>query len=727
MKKIIIILVFLLLNITFVNANIWEVKMNNLSFEKINLSLDKDDEIINYSTSENWKINVVIRNRKDWYKEFLFKDWKKWKEYKSIDYMKCDNLWKDCIYLVHKNTNNIDNLKWNSKISINKNNNYIIKNGKQIFEWKNIEIKWINFTKRYFIFSTNIFNEKEMTLDKKYYLLIYKDEKIRVIYFKDIKELIRLKFSKNYNNIVLWYRNSKWEKKMSFNFKELENEVSDFKFIGNKLYIQYINNIYLNNKKVTNIDKWEDDFFYKKKIDIDNFFISQDWKKVSFIASDKKEDYNYEYYFIKNWIKEKSYDYIWKADCDELLINCIYVARDIDKNYIIVKNWKEILKTSEKIKKLIVSETFSSYSYLKIDNNWDYFVIKDWIEWKKYKFITKLEYIWNTNNINYLASNNIYMSAKNKDNILNKNQDYYYTFRSLDYFLIINKKEFYNYNFKDILKNVWNNTFLTVWNTWEFWKTTFIKVKRIPKLDNKKIEKYYIKIKSKRLLEDNLKNNIFVKYDKKINIFLKKTKIEKLIKILNKIDNFDTKKLSYKNKQLLKYLEWKIGLFLYDNKNIKKDFIYNTISFRRNQKEFMSYLWTIDSESMSFWESSYVSIELNDIKILKNIWNFKLKKISMQWGEGADYYTFYYKNNKWKIFLVKIVWLPIAYGSKEIKNKIPQCDNKNYCIKNNSLSLKNYYISRIDFLSENENIEKNEKDRTKKLFMNSYIDLYFWK
>jgi len=46
------------------------------------------------------------------------------------------------------------------------------------------------------------------------------------------------------------------------------------------------------------------------------------------------------------------------------------------------------------------------------------------------------------------------MSAKNKDNILNKNQDYYYTFRSLDYFLIINKKEFYNYNFKDILKNV---------------------------------------------------------------------------------------------------------------------------------------------------------------------------------------------------------------------------------------------------------------------------------
>jgi len=63
---------------------------------------------------------------------------------------------------------------------------------------------------------------------------------------------------------------------MSFNFKELENEVSDFKFIGNKLYIQYINNIYLNNKKVTNIDKWEDDFFYKKKIDIDNFFISQD-------------------------------------------------------------------------------------------------------------------------------------------------------------------------------------------------------------------------------------------------------------------------------------------------------------------------------------------------------------------------------------------------------------------------------------------------------------------
>lgn len=321
----------------------------------------------------------------------------------------------------------------------------------------------------------------------------------------------------------------------------------------------------------------------------------------------------------------------------------------------------------------------------------DYFKITFYVDdIKNYSDIEKIvkKHYWEWCVVNWLKYNNInwYYDIDIGDNsILRKKvQDWPICMKNwvsiIFYNKKINKVVYWNvwqesqFNFTWIYDSSFN-TDKTILNSFKFinkWITNKIKIKS-SKLISKDL------ILSKKDLEKTIK---WRKYKNIIDNLVLKLSDKKLVSVYKKLEkiNLNSKKIK-KYKNILIYLQSKIWLEIWNTDWIKKEIIKNIISYKDNKNEFIKY--------NTDWNYSWLhepseERELNDIKILKKIWDFKLISYWLKWYDNVNDFKFKYQNSYWEKYYIIFNW---EYSSYE-----PDIDKYKRYEK-----ILNSYISYINF------------------------------
>jgi len=267
-----------------------------------------------------------------------------------------------------------------------------------------------------------------------------------------------------------------------------------------------------------------------------------------------------------------------------------------------------------------------------------------------------------------------------KIEIIFKNEDSNYP---IDIYTLNSYKK-WDISFKYLLYNNYKN--LDYWkniytiNAYEWDNITTIKININIKKEffvewDNNISKNIIKIKSQKLV---VKDFILSKRDLEKTFKWKKNKVnidniilklsdKKLVSVYNKLEKLDlnSKKIKrYKN--ILKYLQSKIWLEIWKKDWIKKEVIKNVISYKDNYNEFIKYNTDLNS---SWWHESTEKRELDDIKILKTIWDFKLISYWFTWYDNVNSFKFKYQNSVWEKYYLIFDWEYSSYEPDIYKYK----------------------------------------------------------
>lgn len=154
----------------------------------------------------------------------------------------------------------------------------------------------------------------------------------------------------------------------------------------------------------------------KEYDEISELKYSPDWKNISFIA--KK---NWKYFIVKNWIEWEKYDIIYDSKYSEDWKHFTFLVIKNSK-IVLIKDWVETKENYEELNNISKDNPINkSYdieknSYKKsIDwksygfiakKDWKYFLVKDWIESKKYNIISDFHFSPDWNSYYFLAIDN---------------------------------------------------------------------------------------------------------------------------------------------------------------------------------------------------------------------------------------------------------------------------------------------------------------------------------
>ena len=119
---------------------------------------------------------------------------------------------------------------------------------------------------------------------------------------------------------------------------------------------------------------------------------SPDWKSFSFVLEKSLWDDKYELYIVKDWLEIKTnyhniYDLIYSPNWKGLT----FIATDKDNKFFIVKDWVEWKKYDE-ISSYKYSPDWKDFIFIARKND-SSIIVKNWIEWsKKYSYINNLQF-----------------------------------------------------------------------------------------------------------------------------------------------------------------------------------------------------------------------------------------------------------------------------------------------------------------------------------------------
>jgi hypothetical protein len=122
-----------------------------------------------------------------------------------------------------------------------------------------------------------------------------------------------------------------------------------------------------------------------------------DGKSISFVA----KNFDDKYLLVKDWEESELYDYVYPPNYSADSNSISFQAKLNDK-MLLIKDWKEIKREGT----LYVdthSSKGNSFSFLHKDNNDKFRVVKDGKNSPIYDGINYLSYVWNTENISFLA------------------------------------------------------------------------------------------------------------------------------------------------------------------------------------------------------------------------------------------------------------------------------------------------------------------------------------
>lgn len=378
-------------------------------------------------------------------------------------------------------------------------------------------------------------------------------------------------------------------------------------------------------------------FSYSKKIWQDNYQIIKNWKKLwePFYWNPYFRYSNYEdslSIIPSYWVLYKDWKKYWKEYYKivnyKYWPNWIYsviVENECCWKYSMFINWNKIGWEYDLINKFWIEFSIDwMHTAFLAKKNWNYIIVKDWIE------IT--EFVDGNTYFFFDKENNFYYIWREWDIKLE-----YWTRLSWRNNIIKNWKKI-TWSFDDVNSVVYNKSDNSIYFMWrKDWISWLYKTNNINKTNinnNKKTEW----IKQVILLKNNLKNTKWNKYVLKFDEIIPKLTDEKLLSINKKLEKFDLNNSKYKNfKEILTYLKLKIELELY-NRNINNDIFF--------KQEYYNECHKLDNLKTLYLYKNWEKIEIaNEI-------NWKINDVRQEWGK--IYYTWDSQIDPWeKIYDIK--------------------------------------------------------------------------
>lgn len=585
MKKYIFLILFIVL-FDCISINV------NANYEKIN---GWYEEIYNLLYSPDWKSFLYIAM--DNGKSFIVKDWVKLKEYQRVSDIQYSSNSKDYIYKAEDN--------WVI---------YIVKNWIEIYS-NTSEIRGVskmNYSENLNSFSFEFWSSLERTIIKDWIEYNKYKSNTNWIYSKDWKTFwyIWRKWNNSYV-IINWIVKSKWYPIIKY--LQFSPNWNSFSF-----------EVYSTFTKKNSIVKDGNEF--NKYNYATELVYDSTWNNYSYIANDYFDDPIFVgqkklmWFVVTNWIEWKKYNSVFKLWYSDKWDNLIYTATQHTNNFttesFIVENWidsKERYLYKKGIKNiifLIYSSNGGSKSILMRDYNKEY-VIKDWVESKRYRSIKwhKYELNWNNSmfydNINkgikivdkkwelikydFQWTNRLVINWIEKNryalvkevNYSNDWQNYSLTWLDLSNFEIINNWIKTDEYISDLPLKSYGTNVIKNWKKIEWFNETTLSIfspdskgfqfiaivewkhylyKEIFSSDFKNFKKDIIYIDENKLLIQKMNKTSKWRSDKiKIDSIVKKISINKSLIILNKIELINLELSKYERyRDLLKYLKFKI-------------------------------------------------------------------------------------------------------------------------------------------------------------------------